>query len=233
MFKNQKQRLMMVAVATMLCSTMASADSMRDNRQDGSRQSQPTRLPSVSEYFSQEDDAALRGDWSAPDTVVPVLVEGTLYSPDEFRTLNGAGARHFVLDENAEQQGVMLGFRTKQALAAYFQSQGRMPSDAPAGEDTTGEVSTMCSWYSFWYEYNNYTGNSLNAYAGYGFDNLDSISWGFRISSVIATSCGTYAILWEAPYYGGAVLYIAANYPAPSLTPYGWDNRARSIGSWR
>lgn len=233
MFKNQKRSLMLVAVATMLGSTAASADSMKDNRQGGSTPGQLTRLPSVSEYFSQEDDAALRGNWRAPDTVVPVLVESIRYSADEFRTLNGAGARHFVLDENAAQQGVLLGFRTRKALAAYFQSQGRMPSDAPAGEDTTGEVSTMCNWDSYWYEHSNYTGNYLNASAGYGWKNLDSFGWSWRISSVIPTSCGTYAILWDLPFYSGATLYIAANVPAQYLDVYGWNDRARSIGSWQ
>lgn len=233
MFKNQKQSLMLVAVATMLGSTAASADSMKDNRQSGSRPGELTRAPSVSEYFSREDDAARMGNWSAPDTVVPVLVEGTLYSPDEFRTLNGAGARHFVLDENAEQQGVMLGFRTRKALAAYFQSQGLMPSDAPSGEDTTGEMSTMCNTYSYFFESDAYAGAYAWAAVNAAIPSLDNISWSWRISSVIATTCGSYAVMWDAPFYTGAVLYIARNWPAPYLSVYGWDNRARSVATWQ
>ncbi|HEX5748875.1 MAG TPA: hypothetical protein VFZ09_21725 [Archangium sp.] len=183
-----------------------------------------TPMPSVSEYFSQEDDAAPRGNWSAPDTVVPVLVDGIVYSPDAFRTLNGAGVRHFVLDENAAQQGVMLGFRTKQALADYFRSQGRMPSDDSA---------MLCNNYSYWYEDWKYLGRYISAQAGYGYNNLDTISWGNRISSVIPTTCGRYAILWEAPNYAGASLFLGAGYPAEYLATYGWNDRARSVGSWQ
>jgi hypothetical protein len=167
---------------------------------------------------------------------LPVLVDGKLYSAEELEKA-GIQLPHYVLDSNAAEQDVLLGFRDSESLKVYLEKTGQMPSNEPQ------EKSALLCWFrppAYFFDGTSYTGRYFTLRPGFGHANLGS--WDNRISSIRGTRCGHWTLLTEFANYQGRRLWLGSSWAVPNLSSYRiypyfwpwwfrqtWNNRASSV----
>lgn len=165
---------------------------------------------------------------------LPVLLDGKLYSAEELEKA-GIQLPHYVLDSNAAEQDVLLGFRDAESLKVYLEKTAQMPSDEPQ------ERSALLCWFrppAYFHDGAYYTGLYFSLRPGFGYANLGS--WDNRISSIRGTRCGSWTLLTELPNFQGRRLWLGSSWAVPNLSSYRmypyfwpfrqtWNNRASSV----
>lgn len=157
--------------------------------------------------------------------LVPIVVDGQYYEPEAITKYNGK-ALYFLVDSQAQKEGVLYAFTTIENLSAYMSETQGLPM---AG----GSISpnhTSDDPFSYFPEHSGYGGYWFALRVGYGVTNLGD--WNDRASSVLATPYGRWTALYEHSDFGGAQLWIPASHNIYDLRPYGWNDRASSFGVW-
>ncbi|HEX5754001.1 MAG TPA: hypothetical protein VFZ09_47905 [Archangium sp.] len=183
------------------------------------RDAEPSKEQSMEEEF-------------LPD--LPVLLDGKLYSAEELEKA-GIQLPHYVLDSNAAEQNILLGFRDAASLKVYLERTGQMPSSEPQA------AAALPCWFrppAYFFDGTYYTGRYFSVRPGFGYANLGI--WDNRISSIRGTRCGRWTLLTELPYFQGRRLWLGASWAVPNLSSYRmypyfwpfrqtWNNRASSV----
>ena len=161
-----------------------------------------------------------------------IIVDGVRYAPEDISRFDGQILR-YVLDERGERVGVIHGFTTVEGLMQYLKEQwGWEPATVEAAPVVLQLDSD--SYWTVFYENNNYGGSTLSAAPNVVIPNLGNISpgWNDRISSVKVATGVAWATLYADNDYAGDQLWMQRGTEWSSLSGSGWDNRASSIKVW-
>ena len=163
---------------------------------------------------------------SAPEIVhkpsKPFVLNGEWYAAEEITKFNGRPL-FFVLDENAEAEGVMYVYKNMADLQEYFKSK----------ESKGASFSPAAASYSEFFNYRNYLGPSVKVNIG-NYINLAGTQFDNNIESVIVATDGGRTVLADCANLnlecgkGAAFLHNLQSFP--DLSEYDWDNVASSVG---
>lgn len=169
---------------------------------------------------------------------VPVVIDGVRQAPEKIQQFDGQPL-YFVLDKQAQQEGVVYVFTTRAKVREYLETQGLMPE---AG--TTAVQPEHWDYNdprSLFYRDAKYGSNSMGVPAGYAYSDLTKVYWGGwiwqdwsdEISSVRATPLSSATYLFEHENFGGSYFLIHTGDDISYLNVYGWDDKATSIAVYQ
>lgn len=176
-----------------------------------------------------------------PPVSVPVILDGVLYQADEFNRLQNElyPKPAYVIATADPKDGTMLAFTSTEAMDKLLEEQGLQTTKeireaAEKGEPASIEIlkpreaGARSDYVVSNWENISYGGSGFTVAPSGTINNLGSIGWDNRISSVEAAY--DYAeILYENINLGGQSFLIRPNEDWWNLHNYGWGDRASSL----
>jgi|GEM_PF-4293063 len=177
--------------------------------------------------------------------LVPVVFDGTLYTPEEFNQINQglqAKGANLIFTINPKD-GVFYAFSTINGFNTFAKDNGLseyIPPDANKYPESTkvevggGTVPLQLDKYNNAYHWQNinYSGDLLGVAKGTIVWDLRPYGWNDKISSLTALSNaypnGPSYLYWDINL-GGSVFIVNPGTDIPSLVPYGWNDKISSL----
>lgn len=164
---------------------------------------------------------------------IPVVIDGVKRPAEAVREYNGRPL-YFVVDEQAQREGVLYTFTSKEKFEAHITTHSLAQANLSDG--------TIGLFHQNYNDYDTYfiegpwyancvlplpVGSSIVTLKG--LNRCGNGDWNDDISSVQATPNGGGSYLYTDAYYSGSVLYVAPGRDIPELRPYGFHNNVSSL----